>query len=411
MAPKAQVEVVVAATNRRLPQPKLFKCGLFAALTLLAQLLHAAVLPEERSDVMYHRYDGGGMIIDGPSVLVRKNFADKISLAANYYVDNVSSASIDVITIKGASQYSEKRTETSGDVTYIEDDMEFNVGLTSSSENDYEAESYRFDMNHAFFGDMTSVNLGFSLGDDEISSSEDDAFAGELQRRQYRLGVAQVLSKSIIANLNYEAIVDEGYLQNPYRKILVTSIDKPPEGEHPPAPGLYTREEERYPSTRNSDALSLKIAYHLPWQAALKSRFGYYSDSWGIDAFSIEADYSHKLNSQWLLDIRLRHYQQGDADFYANLFYADTVTQNFAARDKELSEYSSNSIGLGASYQHNFNGLIDRVKINAQIDYMFFDYDNFREVTPQTEGLFGVDNEPLYSFEAYALRLFATLFY
>ncbi|NNL56187.1 MAG: DUF3570 domain-containing protein, partial [Pseudomonadales bacterium] len=307
----------MAVINWRLPQHKPLRCNLLAALLLLAPLLNAAVLPEERSDVMYHRYDGGGMVIDGPSVLVRKNFADKISLAANYYVDNVSSASIDVITIKGASQYSEKRTETSGDLTYIEDDMEFNVGLTTSSENDYEAESYRFDMNHAFFGDMTNVNLGFSLGDDEISSSEDAAFAGQLQRRQYRLGIAQVLSKSLVANFNYEAIVDEGYLQNPYRKILVTSIDKPPEGTNPPAPGLYTREDERYPNTRNSDALSLKLAYHLPWQAAIKSRLGHYSDSWGIDGYSVELDYSHKFNGQWLFDVRLRHYQQGGADFYA----------------------------------------------------------------------------------------------
>ncbi|MGB5325047.1 MAG: DUF3570 domain-containing protein [Pseudomonadales bacterium] len=381
------------------------------ACTLLAISVQAAVLPEERSDVMYHRYDGGGMVIDGPSVLVRKNFADKVSLAANYYVDNVSSASIDVITIKGASKYSEKRTEISGDVTFLQDDMVFNFGYTDSSENDYEAKSYRFDMSHSFFGDMTTVNAGFSLGDDDISSAEDANFAASLDRRQYRAGIAQVLSKSLIINLNYEGIIDEGYLQNPYRKILVTTLDKPPPGEHPPVPGLYTREAERYPSTRNSDALSLKLAYYLPWQGAIKSRLGYYSDSWGIDGYSVELDYSHKLYERWVLDFRLRHYQQSDADFYANLFYNDTVTQNFAARDKELSEYSSHSVGLGASYENKLNGPFDRYRANIQFEYMYFDYENFREVTPATEGLSGVDNEPLYNFDAYALRVFFTLFY
>lgn len=417
--PKALAEVAVAATSRQQPGSlavvmdlSLQKLAIaFIVFALLPCALQAAVLPEERSDAMYHRYEGGGMVIDGPSVLVRKNFADKVSVAANYYVDNVSSASIDVVTIKGASKYSEKRKEKSGDITYIEDDIVFNVGITDSSENDYDARSYRFDMNHTFFGDMTTVNAGFSLGDDEITSSEDDSLFETMNRRQYRIGVAQVLTKNILLNFNYESVIDEGYLQNPYRKILVTTLDKPPEGQHPPAPGLYTREPERYPNTRNSDALSLKLAYHLPWDGAFKTRLGYFTDSWGIDAYSVQFDYSHKLSDNLALDFRLRHYQQGDADFYANLFYNDTVTQNFAARDKELSEYSSQSVGVGASYETELNGFFDRFRLNLQYDYMYFDYDNFREVTPETEGLNGVDNEPLYSFDAYTLRLFFTIFY
>ena len=38
----------------------------------------AAVLPEDRADIMYHRYDGGGMTVDGPSVLVRKKFGESL---------------------------------------------------------------------------------------------------------------------------------------------------------------------------------------------------------------------------------------------------------------------------------------------------------------------------------------------
>ncbi|NNC55435.1 MAG: DUF3570 domain-containing protein [Pseudomonadales bacterium] len=146
--------------------------GALVACALLPVTVLSAVLPEERSDVMYHRYQGGGMEIDGPSVLVRKNFADKVSVSANYYVDNVSSASIDVITIKGASTYKEKRTEKSGDITYIEDDTVFNFGITDSKENDYDARSYRFDLSHTFFGDMTTVNAGFSIGDDDITRAD-----------------------------------------------------------------------------------------------------------------------------------------------------------------------------------------------------------------------------------------------
>ena len=68
----------------------------------------AGVLPDDRADALYHRYDGGGVTVDGPSMLVRKKFGENFSVAANYYVDMVSSASIDVVT--QASPYKETRT-------------------------------------------------------------------------------------------------------------------------------------------------------------------------------------------------------------------------------------------------------------------------------------------------------------
>ena len=71
--------------------------GAFAAPGLVPTAA-AAVLPEDRADVLYHRYEGDRVVVDGPSVLVRKKFADKVSVVANYYLDMVSSASIDVIS-------------------------------------------------------------------------------------------------------------------------------------------------------------------------------------------------------------------------------------------------------------------------------------------------------------------------
>jgi hypothetical protein len=47
----------------------------------------AGVLAEDRADVLYHRYDGGGVTIHGPSVLVRKKLAEKYAISANYYMD------------------------------------------------------------------------------------------------------------------------------------------------------------------------------------------------------------------------------------------------------------------------------------------------------------------------------------
>ena len=69
-----------------------------ACAALAPTLATAGVLPEDRADVLFHRYDGGGVVIQGPSVLVRKKFKDKVSVVANYYQDMVSSASIERCT-------------------------------------------------------------------------------------------------------------------------------------------------------------------------------------------------------------------------------------------------------------------------------------------------------------------------
>jgi hypothetical protein len=108
-----------------------------ALLMALSCLAGATVLPDQRIDLLYHGYDGGGASIDGPSVLIRKNFGNTLSVAANYYVDMVSSASIDVEAT--ASPYSEERTEYSLSTQYLRDRTTISLAHTNSTENDYNA--------------------------------------------------------------------------------------------------------------------------------------------------------------------------------------------------------------------------------------------------------------------------------
>ena len=80
-------------------------------LALCSAARSRGVLPEDRADLLYFRYDGGGVIISGPSMLVRKSIGEHVSVAANYYIDMVSSASVDVET--SASPYDDERTQSS----------------------------------------------------------------------------------------------------------------------------------------------------------------------------------------------------------------------------------------------------------------------------------------------------------
>ena len=138
-APTAVPEVAVVA----------IKTLVATLLTVVCLSLQAAILPEESADLLYHSYDGGGVTVNGPSVLVRKNFKDTASVYANYYTDMVSSASIDVMT--AGSKYSEQRTEYSTGVDYLNDTTIYSLGFTNSSENDYEANTINFGISQDFW--------------------------------------------------------------------------------------------------------------------------------------------------------------------------------------------------------------------------------------------------------------------
>ena len=128
---------------------------------------HAGVLPEDRADVLYHRYDGGGVTIHGPSVLVRKKMAEKYALSANYYMDMVTSASIDV-EVSGASEYKEERDQYSLGFDYLRSKTTYSLNYTDSKENDYEAATTTFGISQDLFGDLTTISMGFSKGSDTV---------------------------------------------------------------------------------------------------------------------------------------------------------------------------------------------------------------------------------------------------
>ncbi|WP_444911727.1 DUF3570 domain-containing protein [Microbulbifer sp. PAAF003] len=388
---KEAVEVDVAVTKL------LSHWGGLAFLAPLAAV--AAVLPEERADNMYHAYSGGGVTIDGPSVLIRQNVGNNVSLSANYYVDMISGASIDVEAT--ASEYSEQRDEYSLGADYLVDKTTISVGYTNSSENDYEAQTVAFGISQGFFGDLSTIDLRVSYGSDDVFRNGDDNFAEEAQHRRYAFSWNQILTQKLIAEVSVETVSDEGYLNNPYRSVRY--LDE--------ASGTgFSYQAEVYPRTRNSDAVALRAKYRLPYRAAIKGEYRHYADSWGIVADNVEFRYTHpwKEQDEWVFEGKIRYYQQSSADFYSDLFPYLNAT-NFRARDKELSNFTTLALGLGVSYElpRRWSLLNRRNTINLYWDHILFDYDDFLDVTVHGSATsISPGDEPAYSFSANVIRLF-----
>ncbi len=358
--------------------------------------LQAAVLPEERVDLLYHRYEGGGAEIDGPSLLLRKNLGDSVSLGLNHYVDNVTSASIDVLV--SASKYTEKREENTISVDYLRDKTTIGLGFTNSDESDFTAKTLSLGISQEIFGDLTTVSMRFAFGDNTVEQNGNDNFEESAEVRSYRVGVSQIFTKNLLMSLTFETITDKGYLNNPYRSVRYLDT----------ASGTgFSFQQEVYPQTRTSTAVAVRSSYFLSQRAALHGGIRVFKDTWDIEATTYELGYTFPYQEDWVFEASFRFHDQGNAEFYSDLFpFRDA--QDFLARDKELSSFSSTSLGLGASYEFGRSwNAIGRGSLNLQLDRIQFDYDNFRDLTETGS----VGDEPLYSFDATVTRLFASIWF
>jgi Protein of unknown function (DUF3570) len=365
-------------------------------LMLAAQGAGGGVLPEDRADVLYHLYDGGGVQIDGPSLLMRKQVAKNVSVVGNYYVDMVSSASIDVITT--ASPYTEEREQYSLGMDYLHGNTSMSLGYTSSVESDFEATTYNLSISQDMFGDLTTLTLSYALGDDVVGRSDDEAFSRDNTRQHYGIGLTQILTRNLITTLNFETITDEGFLNNPYRSVRYADSGS--------ASG-YSYEAELYPHTRTSNAVGLRARYYLPYRAALQGEYRFFTDTWDIESHTASVSYVHPMDD-WTFTVKYRWHDQTGAHFFSDLFPRSEAT-NFRGRDKELSPLTSQTLKLAASYEILSDGwrFIDKGSINFSIDFLTVDYHEFRDLTAGAL----VGEEPFYALEADVVQIFFSFWY
>ncbi len=372
--------------------------SIVATLSLLlasAGSSFAGVLPDDRADILYHLYDGGGIAIDGPSLLIRKKVGKSVSLVANYYVDMISSASIDVVTT--ASPYTEEREQVSLGMDYLRGNTTMSVSVTNSEESDFTSNSYSFSVSQDMFGDLTTLTMAYSLGDDEVRRSDDATFVRDADRQFYSVGLTQIITRDLIMGLNVETITDEGFLNNPYR--TVRYLD-------PTSPVGYSYEPELYPNTRTSTAVGIRARYYLPYRAAIQAEYRFFTDTWGIISHTGAISYTHPWGP-FTFSGKLRLYTQDQADFYQDLFSRSAAT-NFRARDKELSEFASTSMRLQASYELFEDwSFIEKGSVTVIYDQLLINYDNFRDLT--TGALVG--QEPLYTLESGIYQLFFSFWF
>lgn len=374
--PPAYKEAAVAAIKRPARWATIARqlAGLLGSL-FAASGARAVDLGADKAELLYHRYDGGGVKASGPALLLRKSVMDKVAVTGTVYVDAVSNASIDVVT--AASPFTERRTEYGLSADYVYRDSKLTLSTSSSKEPDYTANRVGLDIAQEVFGGMSTVNMGFTHGDDKVGKHAEPGFKATATHWQYRLGSSLILTPRWITSLNLEALADDGFLGSPYRVAYVFGAAVP----------------ERVPSTRSSRALKWRVVGDLGSRDAMQVGYRYYWDTWGIKASTLDVTYSRYFGDDWLADLTLRYHSQQHALFYSNNAQADTL---YVSRNRQLSTFHDISLGGKVAYTiRKVPGQYD-VTLNGALEYVQYKFGDFTDIRTGN----------LYSYKASVLQLF-----
>jgi hypothetical protein len=377
------------------------------AALLLIRSTSADVLPDNRADVFYSKYSGGGMDITGYSATARAKITENFALEANYFIDKVSGASVDVLS--QASVIKDERKQKSGTLEYLHDKTTYTASYQTSVERDYISDTASFSLSQDMFGDLTTISLAFSNSHNKVGENNGTAdkpnvaWLGHALTRTYSGGLSQIITKNFIAGVNLQVITDAGYLANPYRSIRYLD---------PGNPRGYSLASQIYPDTHTSTAVQVQAKYYLPYRAAVTGLYRYFTDTWGVVGNTYELDYTHPISNKWIFEGRARYYKQSAATFYSDLF-PFAGSQNFTARDQNLAALDNTTIGGKVTYAFLPDGwrIFKRGTVTADVSRIHFNYLDFRDIKDFGPPAYKPGSEPLYQFSAMVYQAYISIYF
>jgi hypothetical protein len=319
-------------------------------------------------------------IVSGASVATKAGAAYQATHAA----DVVSTASVHDFRNLGRGGFTLKGEQT-----------QVSAGYAYSTERDYRSHMVDVSARSDAYQHNTQFALSYAHNFDSVcdrvqpntalpplyGALEDSVgcFTSVASRTTHAIGIdgfegswAQSWTPIFQTQLTYTAQIQEGFLSNPYRAVIL---------------GEGLKAQEHHPENRAREGLTLRTAWYLrPIKMALRFGVRGYWDTWDVKSGSFEAEAEKAFGESFRLMLRGRLYKQSGAVFWSDDYTGGEAPLGpkgqYWTADRELSPFWSWLAGVRTVYtlaptRGRILGIMTQLKSGVGFNVISFSYDQY----------------------------------
>ncbi len=335
--------------------------GTGLALTLSGILYFSAVArlraAENRADYRYEDYaeDGGRIHIQTHGAYLDVAPKSWVSIKANYIYDAISGATpTGAPPVEGTREVAKATIDDIRHAGFVESALRLNNHTFSpqvaySRESDYE--SVGVSLSHAIeLNDKnTTLSWGISHSFDHVLPNEGESISTRQAKdsTDVLVGINQLLNPHTIVSLNLTLGYSDGYLSDPYKRVVFNDF--------PHNPGQpYTVWPEKRPGHKFRQVVFASFQHSFePVRGALAADYRFHHDDFGVVANTVTVEWHQKLGEHLVLSPLFRYHTQTAADFYGTGFPGDpsleTPLPDYYTADYRASALDSFTYGVQLS--------------------------------------------------------------
>lgn len=334
--------------------------------------------------------DTDNVLVVSPQVSARRALDDSGGAAsARAVVDVISAASVDVVS-QATTGFTEVRREADLAASHRMAALLPEVRYRFSDEPDYRSHGFGGSLARDFADHDTTLALSYDLSLDTVGRTG-TAYADwsrDLITHTIEASWTQVLGVHTVGRVAYSLVVQDGYLEKPYRYVplfdpatlaMLDSQGTTLDADNFSTYRLPERPPEEVPDRRVRHALAARGVRYLPGVGALEADYRLYVDSWGMQAHTVDATLRLPIG-RYRLDIEDRLHWQGAVDFWRRAYTVDAAGEvpEWRTVDRDLGSYLQDTVQVRGQLELPAQSLTIYVLAGAMAtrfsDYLFLDW-------------------------------------
>lgn len=308
-----------------------------------------SVFAEDGDKISYTTYyfnDSGSNSVITTSFSLAKQIIRSTAILLDIELDKVSIPPVDGSS--GATRPSRQKDETFeknrgqiilGVEQYMGSGATIALNAYRSQELDYLSNAVIATYSQDLFQNNTTVTFRAQYNDDKVGELLEDGSLINRDKTTYTgsANLTQVLSSSTVLNLSYDYMQMEGYLSDPYRRVVIFEPNN-----------AFETLPENHPDKRLRQSATGRISQYIePFKASLIGSYRYYFDDWDVTSHTTEFRFNKYVFDDLILGFNYRYYTQSSAGFYTERYEQSSQPElQLRTADYKLKPFQSNTFGF-----------------------------------------------------------------